>query len=59
MKTSYQYKIKPNKQQVEKIDQTLEKLRYQYNYSKDSGQRVLTSVTSEADYHNNGKKPAS
>ncbi|MEH2197821.1 RNA-guided endonuclease InsQ/TnpB family protein [Nostoc sp.] len=32
MKTSYQYKIKPNKQQVEKIDQTLEKLRYQYNY---------------------------
>ncbi|MEH2253314.1 acyltransferase [Nostoc sp.] len=26
---------------------------------KDSGQRVLTSVTSEADYHNNGKKPAS
>jgi putative transposase len=32
MKTSYQYKIKPNKQQAEKIDQTLEKLRYQYNY---------------------------
>ncbi|MEH2450679.1 phosphotransferase family protein [Nostoc sp.] len=26
---------------------------------KDSGQRVLTSVTSEADYHNNGKRPAS
>jgi putative transposase len=32
MKTSYQYKIKPTKQQSEKIDKTLEMLRYQYNY---------------------------
>ncbi|MEH2026095.1 RNA-guided endonuclease InsQ/TnpB family protein [Nostoc sp.] len=32
MRTSYQYKIKPNKEQVEKIDKTLEMLRYQYNY---------------------------
>ncbi|MEH2060149.1 MAG: transposase [Nostoc sp.] len=32
MKTSYQYKIKPNKEQAEKIDNTLEMLRYQYNY---------------------------
>ncbi len=32
MKTSYQYKIKPTKEQAEKIDNTLEKLRYQYNY---------------------------
>jgi putative transposase len=32
MKTSYQYKIKPDKQQTEKIDKTLEMLRYQYNY---------------------------
>ncbi|MBD0387383.1 MAG: helix-turn-helix domain-containing protein, partial [Nostoc sp. C3-bin3] len=32
MKTSYQYKIKPTKQQVDKIDKTLEMLRYQYNY---------------------------
>jgi putative transposase len=32
MRTSYQYKIKPTKEQVEKIDSTLEKLRYQYNY---------------------------
>ncbi|MBD2502156.1 RNA-guided endonuclease InsQ/TnpB family protein [Anabaena azotica] len=32
MKTSYQYKIKPTKQQAEKIDNTLEMLRHQYNY---------------------------
>ncbi|WP_292832639.1 helix-turn-helix domain-containing protein [Nostoc sp. JL33] len=32
MKISYQYKIKPNKQQAEIIDNTLEMLRYQYNY---------------------------
>ncbi|MFN6515096.1 MAG: RNA-guided endonuclease InsQ/TnpB family protein [Nostoc sp. CreGUA01] len=32
MRISYQYKIKPNKEQAEKIDNTLEMLRYQYNY---------------------------
>ncbi|BAZ67563.1 IS605 family transposase OrfB [Fischerella sp. NIES-4106] len=32
MKTSYQYKIKPTKEQAEKIDNTLEMLRCQYNY---------------------------
>jgi putative transposase len=32
MKTSYQYKLKPTKQQAEKIDKTLEMLRSQYNY---------------------------
>ncbi|MEH2232328.1 MAG: transposase [Nostoc sp.] len=32
MRTSYQYKINPNKEQAEKIDNTLEMLRYQYNY---------------------------
>ncbi|WP_422615924.1 helix-turn-helix domain-containing protein [Nodularia spumigena] len=32
MRTSYQYKIKPTKEQAEKIDQTLEMLRCQYNY---------------------------
>ncbi|MEH1767203.1 MAG: transposase [Nostoc sp.] len=32
MKISYQYKIKPNKEQSEKIDKTIEMLRYQYNY---------------------------
>ncbi|AFZ02501.1 RNA-guided endonuclease InsQ/TnpB family protein [Calothrix sp. PCC 6303] len=32
MRISYQYKIKPTKEQVEKIDKTLEMLRYQYNY---------------------------
>ncbi|MEO0971276.1 MAG: transposase, partial [Cyanobacteria bacterium J06639_18] len=32
MRTSYQYKIKPSLQQAEKIDKTLEMLRYQYNY---------------------------
>lgn len=32
MRISYQYKIKPTKEQAEKIDETLEKLRYQYNY---------------------------
>ncbi|WP_066380397.1 MULTISPECIES: RNA-guided endonuclease TnpB family protein [unclassified Anabaena] len=32
MKTSYQYKIKPTKEQAEKIDKTLDMLRCQYNY---------------------------
>ncbi len=32
MRISYQYKIKPSKKQSEKIDKTLEMLRYQYNY---------------------------
>ncbi|MCC5600411.1 RNA-guided endonuclease InsQ/TnpB family protein [Nostoc favosum] len=32
MKISYQYKIKPTKKQVEKIDKTLEMLRCQYNF---------------------------
>jgi putative transposase len=32
MKISYQYKIKPTKEQSEKIDRTLEMLRFQYNY---------------------------
>ncbi|MBS3027514.1 MAG: IS200/IS605 family element transposase accessory protein TnpB [Dolichospermum sp. DET50] len=32
MRISYQYKIKPTKEQAEKIDTTLEKLRFQYNY---------------------------
>ena len=32
MRTSYQYKIKPTKEEVEKIAQTLEMLRCQYNY---------------------------
>jgi putative transposase len=32
MRTSYQYKIKPTKEQVEKIDKTLGMLRCQYNY---------------------------
>ncbi len=32
MKISYQYKIKPTKQQAERIDKTLEMLRCQYNY---------------------------
>ena len=32
MKISYQYKIKPTKEQAEKIDKTLEMLRCQYNY---------------------------
>ena len=32
MKTSYQYKLKPNKEQIEKIDKTLDMLRHQYNY---------------------------
>jgi len=32
VRTSYQYRIKPTKEQAEKIDGTLEKLRYQYNY---------------------------
>ncbi|AFZ26478.1 transposase, IS605 OrfB family, central region [Cylindrospermum stagnale PCC 7417] len=32
MKISYQYKIKPTKEQAEKINKTLEMLRCQYNY---------------------------
>jgi putative transposase len=32
MKTSYQYKLKPTKEQAETIDKTLEMLRCQYNY---------------------------
>jgi len=32
MRTSYQYKIKPTKEQAEKIDKILEMLRCQYNY---------------------------
>jgi len=32
MKTSYQYKLKTTKEQAEKINNTLEMLRYQYNY---------------------------
>ncbi len=32
MRTSYQYRLKPSKEQREIIDGTLEKLRYQYNY---------------------------
>ncbi|MEM6404501.1 MAG: transposase [Cyanobacteria bacterium P01_D01_bin.116] len=32
MRISYQYRLKPNKEQKEKIDNTLEMLRYQYNY---------------------------
>jgi putative transposase len=32
MRTAYQYKIKPTKEQAEKIDKTLEMLRCQYNY---------------------------
>jgi putative transposase len=32
MRTSYQYKLKPSKEQSEKIDKTLEMLRCQYNF---------------------------
>ena len=32
VRISYQYKIKPTKEQAGKIDKTLEMLRYQYNY---------------------------
>ncbi len=32
MRTSYQFRLKPNKEQRDIIDSTLEKLRYQYNY---------------------------
>ena len=32
MRTSYQYRLKPNKQQREIIDNTLNMLRHQYNY---------------------------
>ena len=32
MRTSYQYRLKPNKEQALKIDATLEMLRYQYNF---------------------------
>ncbi|MEO1377877.1 MAG: helix-turn-helix domain-containing protein, partial [Cyanobacteria bacterium J06635_10] len=31
MRISYQYKIKPTKEQVAKIDNTLNMLRHQYN----------------------------
>lgn len=30
-----------------------------FMFRKDSGQEVLTNVTSEAEYHNYGKRPAS
>jgi putative transposase len=32
VRISYQYRMKPTKEQAKKIDETLEKLRYQYNY---------------------------
>ncbi|MFN6515195.1 MAG: RNA-guided endonuclease InsQ/TnpB family protein [Nostoc sp. CreGUA01] len=32
MRTSYQYRLKPTKEQAEKIDNTLDMLRCQYNY---------------------------
>ncbi|MTJ18764.1 MULTISPECIES: helix-turn-helix domain-containing protein, partial [unclassified Dolichospermum] len=32
MRTSYQYRLQPTKEQAEKIDKTLDMLRYQYNY---------------------------
>ncbi|MBS3028706.1 MAG: IS200/IS605 family element transposase accessory protein TnpB [Dolichospermum sp. DET50] len=32
MRTSYQYRLKPTKEQAEKIDKTLDMLRHQYNY---------------------------
>ena len=32
MKTTYQYRLKPNKEQRENIDKTLDMLRFQYNY---------------------------
>ncbi len=32
MRTSYQYRLKPNKEQRDIIDSQIEKLRYQYNY---------------------------
>ncbi|MEH2280996.1 MAG: transposase [Nostoc sp.] len=32
MRTSYQYRLKPTKEQAEKIDKMLDMLRYQYNY---------------------------
>jgi putative transposase len=32
VRTSYQYKLKPTKEQTEKIDNTLDMLRHQYNY---------------------------
>ncbi|MEH2041490.1 RNA-guided endonuclease InsQ/TnpB family protein [Nostoc sp.] len=32
VRTSYQYRLKPTKEQAEKIDNTLDMLRYQYNY---------------------------
>jgi putative transposase len=32
MRTSYQYRLKPTKEQAKKIDKTLDMLRYQYNY---------------------------
>ncbi|MCJ8282192.1 MAG: transposase [Rivularia sp. ALOHA_DT_140] len=35
MRISYQYRLKPNKEQREKIDSILDMLRYQYNYQLD------------------------
>jgi putative transposase len=32
MRISYQYRLKPTKEQAKKIDKTLDMLRYQYNY---------------------------
>jgi putative transposase len=32
MRTSYQYRLKPTKEQAKKIDKTLDMLRCQYNY---------------------------
>ena len=32
MRTSYQFRLKPNKEQREIIDNTLDMLRHQYNY---------------------------
>ena len=32
MRTSYQYKLKPNREQANKIDNTLNMLRHQYNF---------------------------
>jgi putative transposase len=32
MRTSYQYRLKPTREQAEKIDKTLDMLRHQYNY---------------------------
>lgn len=32
MRLAYQYKLRPTKSQIEKIDKTLDMLRHQYNY---------------------------